>query len=535
MVRAGNKRRFCCSKSPEIKVEIKPEPQIEPQLKIEPQPEPQIIRPQFQPQQESEPKMEPRLEPTTEDRFNSVLKPEPVIQQPQTQVQINQPASQPQPKPQTQFGLQDLRMDQEPMPAKRKSHLALKLAVVLIVLSILGGAGYIVAGQYISLPKISIPWNFNFSTPITSTSDTTIKNMLANLNTVKSLHTTIQGNINVSDSNKNILNKLAVKIDGDSGEAQSSFNVSTELNTPGYSTLSSLGSTDVIYINNAAYFKFTNIDIPSNYYGFNSASISEKWLTIDQNSLEPLYGSSVQTGFPENLILKIKNIISSENVLSNVKKIDEQVVGGQNTYHYSGTIKNEKLKTLTSKIAALLPVDYLIRATGDINIEMWIGKTNYMLYQIKIAETPIDASKFYSNTGVNLTAAFVINNSDFNKTLAIQEPQGAQKMETVLASWLKSKKIKATMSQIESVAQTLLSTKQIYSTLCKAGQLNGYLKMGLQGFANDIISQGGTRPVCFSEAQNYCVSSQLSDGSQFCVGVNGAGKTKCLSTKTVCQ
>jgi len=86
--------------------------------------------------------------------------------------------------------------------------------------------------------------------------------------------------------------------------------------------------------------------------------------------------------------------------------------------------------------------------------------------------------------------------------------------------------------------------------LCKNGFLNGGKPLHGPTFTkavNDIIKQGGRNPICFGGLQDYCVSTQLTDGSWVCTGANGSSKcvgnkclsgvgtTRCISAKTVCK
>jgi hypothetical protein len=95
------------------------------------------------------------------------------------------------------------------------------------------------------------------------------------------------------------------------------------------------------------------------------------------------------------------------------------------------------------------------------------------------------------------------------------------------------------MGQITVLAESLYNVKNNFYSLCNRGLLNGYLATygsELIVLNNDIVSQGGKKPVCLSSEQNYCISTQLIDGSYICVDNTGAmGTTKCISSATVCK
>ena len=107
------------------------QPSVQPQIVEQPKPEvqPQVVA-QVQPQAQPQPQSEIQAE---------------IEKQLQPQVQPQAQAQQPQPQPQPQYQTQ---LAQDVMPLEKKnSHLVLKLAMVLIILAVIGGAGYFVMGQ----------------------------------------------------------------------------------------------------------------------------------------------------------------------------------------------------------------------------------------------------------------------------------------------------------------------------------------------------------------------------------------------------
>jgi hypothetical protein len=253
-------------------------------------------------------------------------------------------------------------------------------------------------------------------------------------------------------------------------------------------------------------------------------------------------------------------------MLSVSKQLGDQVIGGQNTYHYLAIISKEKLEDLADKIITLETqeaansqtqgapagsssslvgnmaqafVKTFGDAIGDTNIEIWIGKNDYMLYQAKLDKV-IDLSKVFPGVNMQLEIKFNVTNSNFGKAITVQAPAAAQKIEDIVLPLLKTQKIKSDMGQIGFPAEELYNANQSYSLLCSRGLLNGYLKdygADLVLLNNDIVSQGGTKPACFSSVQDYCVSTQLADGTYLCIDNKNAivGTTKCVSAQTVCK
>lgn len=534
--------------------QAKPQPQTQPQAKPQPQ-----IQPQAQPQVQSQPQAQA---------------------QPQTQVKNQsqpQAASQPQAQPQPSMAAQ-----QSNMPRMRgKHHPILKALLVLIVIVVIGAVGYSVAGQYYNLPYSDILWNLFSPKP-----ETVISKMMENMKNVKSYRAISQVEIGATDNTtKASQGKLTVNTNNefditDVNNVKSDGNLTINLTAPGSLTSPATVSASMAVIGKVFYFKLDNAVIPDSYTyegetvavpGLDISQFKGKWLKIDQDSLNAIsaveggqtaLGSQVNISQLNNsqLTKQIQDLVSTENVLSFSKQLNSEIVSGQDTYHYLMTVDKEKLKDLISKMLALevqqsgdnttansnlfvqnmtgAVIASFLDSIGGINVEIWVGKSDFMLYQMKVVKA-VDLNKIMGITNWTLNLSFSETNSNFNKPITAQAPANAQKLEDVVLPLLKAQKIKTDMSQIGTTVQTVFTEKKSYSSVCYKGLLNGYLATygkGLVDLNADIIQQGAAKAVCFSGVQDYCISTQLTDGSYLCIDKNNAiGKTKCTSYKTVCQ
>lgn len=421
---------------------------------------------QTEAQSQAQPQPEPEVKPAEQPEPEPAVQPQPEVQ-PQPQVQTQQP-------------------EQSNMPRARALHLVGKLLMVLIIVVVLGGAGYFAAGQYINLPfitKLGFLQNLFGPSP-----ETVVKNMSSAMKNVKSFHTATQVDVSNTPAGK-----LSFNVNGESDVAiPASPKASFKL------VFNGMANVSIIVAGNAAYVELNS----GSYPGLDASKITGKWFKFDQASINALSSANISLDF----VQKIQAFPSSVKTFSFVKKFPDETKSGQNTYHYLLTASNTIF--------------------GDINMDVWIGKKNYMPYEVKLDKTI---------NGADIKLDMV--NSNFNIPItAIAEPTNSQKIEDIILPLLKTQKIKSDMGLVNSVAGTLFSTTKSYATFCKAGLLNGYLKMGLLGFSNDMVSQGATKPVCFADAQNYCVSTQLPDGSYVSIDNNGnCQKTKCVSSKTTCK
>jgi len=530
--------------------------QVQPQVSVQPKSQQQ---PEFQERPQQQTQQQPK---------ETQISGRPEIR---TQAQpVNQPESHPvQPQAQPQYKPQSPAMNMQPQhettPAK-KSHLGLKLLMVLIILVVLGGVGYFVAGQYINLL-----WN-----PFAPSPETVVSKMFANMANINSSQTKTQIEVGVTDSNGEPQGKLSIGLNGgsdlaDASNAKVNMTLTTDFSLPGSVGDVASANVDVVGLGSTLYFKLSNVSVPSDYSSldFDLSQMSGKWFKLDQDSINILsqasssnvpsidasqIGSSVAVN-------KIRNILSTENLFSNYQQLSDEVGApsglDQATYHYLATVSKDKLYDLLNKIiASAMPaesqdgssplaqnmagafVKTFTDAVGDINVEMWIGKKDYLLYQVKINKA-VDLNKISQGINMKVVINFSEVNSDFNKPALIQEPKDAQKVEDILLPIIKMQGISSDIGQIGFIAQSVFDADQSYSSLCTRGLLNGYLAdygESLITLNNDIVDRGASKPACFAGVQDYCVSTQLSGVDYLCVGSGGvSGKTKCVSSTTACK
>ncbi|MCX6723197.1 MAG: hypothetical protein NT094_04015 [Candidatus Staskawiczbacteria bacterium] len=591
------------------------QPQEQPQPQVATQPEPQLmIQPEIQQQ--------PNTQPPAQALSNDLLKAEEQQQdiklqsadlstvgaqpqsqpeaQPEIQLQpINQPQEQPQEvKPQVMNQPQIVsqpeaqykpQFAQTNMPRMRGGFLPafLKILIILIIVIAICGVGYITAGQYYNLPYSNSLFNlFKQEDP-----QTVISNMLKNMKDVKSSHTIMQLEVNAinngTSQGKLVLNTNSETDITDVKNTKSGGNFTINLTTPGSTSPMVSGTVSLAVIGSTYYIKIGNdIVIPAAYLSssspeFDISKIKGKWLEINEDSIKTLSqanGGEIvipdisQTSNSE-LIKKMQDLIVSENIFSVSKKLNDETISGQDTYHYLVIISKDKLTNLLNKIIAesfkaqnnvtgetsgsnSILMENMVQAfvktftdsVGDINIETWIGKKDYMLYQVKLDKN-IDVNKILGNIGAGASVdssmqnmqigiKFSMTNSNFNKPITVQVPTGAQKIEELVLPLIKIQNINNDIKQIGNNAEYAFFANKSYSSLCSRGLLNGYLKTygtDLIRLNGDIVKQGAKKPICFSNVNNYCISTQLIDGSYSCIDKNGrVGTVKCVSAQTVC-
>jgi hypothetical protein len=530
-------------------IERNPEPEVKPQEVIQPVVEIQPViveKPQPEPALMPEPIMQPREEA-----------------QPETRIKIERPVQSIQPQ-------YSMGATQDNMPRmKSKSHGILKVLIVLIILIVVGGAGYMVAGQYINL------WN-----PFSQSPEQVISKMMSNMATVKSYHSVMNVDVGSIDSSKNTsqgkltINTTSDTDSTDSANLKANGGVKISLVVPGFDSPIVSLNMDTTLIGTTSYLRLSNIVLPPEvtYPGLSIPQLDGKWFQIDENTYKVLSqaesesitattsATTITQADSLALAKKVQDLVASEKIFADAKKMNDEVVDGQNTYHYSVTIGKDKIKSLINKIMDLglqeaakvetkdasntmvqdivkSVVGSAVDSIGDITTELWIGKNDYMLYQYKFDKS-IDLNKVLG-TATIFNIKVVGNNSNFNTPVVITTPEGAQKIEEIVLPLLKVQKVNSKLTQIGSDAQSLFSDTASYSSLCNRGLVNGYLAnygTDLVTMHTDIVNLGAAKPACYSSVKSYCVSTKLVDGTYICVDSAGAnGTTQCVSADTVCK
>ncbi|MCX6720976.1 MAG: hypothetical protein NTW11_04185 [Candidatus Staskawiczbacteria bacterium] len=484
------------------------------------------------------------------DAFASLVKPaeSKPVEQPVSIVQ--EPKSQPQSQPQVQ---PQPVIVEKPQPAVQ-TMTVIKILMVLIIIIVLGGLGVFVGAKYINLP-----WN-----PFWPNPTTVVNNMMTNMKNVKSSHMAVQGEINASINNVSQGN-LSFNISGegdktDINNIKSNAAISVNVTAPSFPGGNISVKMDTVILGETLYFKINSLTAPSDfvYPGLDISKITNIWFKFDHESLEVLTEEpNGQSNLPDmsqinnsELTRKFQDLLLTENMFSISKQLGDETVSGQGTYHYLATISKDKLKdflnrAITAQTTADTTIDPLVTsiatsmvgtvtdAIGDVNFEMWVGKSDYLLYGLKIDKT-IDLSKVYAGLpaiGLKINET----NNNFNKPITVKAPENAQKIESLFLPLTKNQAVSSDLLDIQTIASSLSPN---YSSLCTKGLLNGYLPTygsQLVSLHADIIKQGAGKPSCYASTSNFCVSTQLPDGSYLCTGNNGAGDIKCTSSATRCE
>jgi len=439
----------------------------------------------------------------------------------------------------------------------KKQHRSPKVFVfliILITLIIIGGAGLFFAS-----PFLNLSWNFFRPTP-----ETVILKAWNNLKITNSesfnSELLLSGNI-LNDDKESKSFDFTLKSIGESDIANELSLI--KMSVSGYIIDNkaplkydfSLSGEERL-IKKDIYFKLTDINIgelENSLMMFGIAGIEEieeKWIKI-----ETVNQSNTGQDF-KDATDKIVKILLDRKAYDITELEDNSGVEGKE-YHYRISLNREKLINASPEIYSVLKdyfskysnlqndvsledfqkfINNILDKTGEVSIDLFIGKKDNFFHKI-LFEKNLDMSKFsdkYSDDSI-IKIGYKIESTNINNPVQVSAPDEYENWEDILLSF----KIKSNIISLYSTAEQICSKNKSCYSFCRNGLLNGYQSTygkSLININNTIISQGGTRPICFSNIKNYCISTQLKDGSWLCVSKNGQlGNTKCLSAETVCQ
>ncbi len=492
------------------------------------------------------------------EAFSAIIQPQPqIIAQPQPQPQYQPQASpQAQPEPDTKVEIrqqpqqaQQPQYQAQPMASKKKSHWVLKLFIVLFILVALLGGGYYVASQYYGFSIVNYMGGDN--------PETVLKKMSNNMKAAKTYNMAAKLSAEMSGSEMEGVSSLSMNVEGgvdfsNASNPKEDLTIAFDaLNTSGDSSSADIS---VISVDKALYVKTDNVSLPEEMSkDINLSQITEKWLKIDQDTASYLSSIGYQNVNYQNVFEGAFSASGFEKYLAedmftfNSVLADESI-NGEDSYHYSLKISKDKIESLLNESFAssggynnadtqnMAPM--IAEVIGDINVETWIGKKDYMLYKYQIDKT-INLSDVISFLSGSLKLKIERTNSGFNEPQDITAPSDWVKAEEALEPLLKPYIIKSDMSYLWQISQMIFYEKEGYTSLCSKGWLNGSEEMYGQDLINinaDIKNQGASHPICFSSAEDFCISTQLSDKTYMCIDKNGnLGTVRCSSYSTVCR
>lgn len=517
-----------------------------------PEAQPQIQQQQPQPQtQPAQPQIQPQI---TQQR--------PQVRTAQPQSAKTQPQSQY--KPQYQPSQTMLKTTRSPRPILS---LLMPLSLLFILIVTIGG------GVYVLYSGIYNPsWN-----PFKSNNFEIISKAWENIQSVKSGNFNIEIALSGVDlSNSKIIEPLSFnanfKVTGrsdntDTNNPMSHINITSNASAPGeQNKFDFTFSIESILANNNFYLKLNGaqIDAPQfSYLPLPTDTITDKWTNKWMKfNLSEIQGQVMMTqtiGENQKQAQKMLNdmwAIAINKKVFDIKQIKDNDSKASQEYHYSLSVNRKNLNSALPEIHKVLLnynnqipnqaefeiiINKIFDSLGQFSIDVYIGKDDLFFHKIQFNNT-IDINKFDVESMGKIILSMTISYTNINQPVQIIEPENYQNSDDFLADILTDNFVPAEISEnmgnIMGASQIIFDEKQSYADLCYKKLLNGYQETfgeELINWNNAIVATGATKPTCYANVENYCVSTQLAENGFICIGPNSVGLTECESDATICK
>lgn len=423
--------------------------------------------------------------------------------------------------------------------------------------------------------------------PFRPSPEKVLENMITKMQEVKTSHGKVVFEMSASDTNSKQGAKVSATIEGD-GDSTDNINPKGNVDfkisviPSGTATaflpsnLSVKGKIVSTGKDNTMYFKLDEFNL-SSILGEDGAIFDEvkgQWLKINNDIIKNLGGEigdiDVTQAANQELTKKIQDEFLKSGLFEVSNQLSDETVQGKPAYHYVVKIGKDKLVSLISDLAKSQLDEELkkqeaagevggeavmamaqgmmkgmltefMNKIGDLEADLYIGKNDYLLYVVNF-EKSFDLSKIDKAMNAQISIKINTENSEFGKTVSISEPKESISIDEILKPFIEAQKemmkmeqVGMDMNEIISLGDSIFESDKTYYSICSKGLLNGSQK--LQGaklleLNNDIVSQGGEKPKCFSAAKSYCVSTKFS-GTGICVDSTGGfvEGVECTSAK----
>jgi hypothetical protein len=468
-----------------------------------------------------------------------------------------------------------------PTPSRKKSNVFL-IGILVIVLAILG------VGITLATRLWDPLWN-----PFRPEPEEVIEKMSTEMGGLKTIHSRTKIDMSSREEAKEVF-KLSLdftndldKTDSQNPKSAGEFYLNFEAEEIGIA-FGGEGKT----IGKDFYLKLTIVpSIPESPINVNQ--LKDQWIKIDEESIRNLLESSgapIDTSEIEKAKEKQKEILQRFQTLIKGKKLyivkkefPDEKIGNLKTYHYLVALNKEEIKKLIPELlkelikTGIFPqpptetewqefekefpkkFDEFFAKIGDIEGEIWIGKKDLYLYEIK-GEKEIDLSKFEEGAKGKITAKLDTDFSNFNQPLKIETPTEFKTLEEIFVlsriisesllesqSKAKDARIMADISQARTIAEMIYDDNNSYEDLCSEPPVSVFNKKApnygtiLKTIEEDIkIQQGGFVLLdCLDSTTSYCIQVRLNspDKEEYCIDSAGIAKfidknQKCIGAGT---
>ncbi len=280
------------------------------------------------------------------------------------------------------------------------------------------------------------------------------------------------------------------------------------------------------------------------------SSFENKWISFAlengpndiANPMNPMASLGIDpkvfNGLTEEQKSKFVEITKNANFIKNVKKLSNEDINSESTYHLTFDLDVDGIKTYVLNVedymktisATSLPVtfskedlDSLFSSFKLSGSEVWISRKDSLPRKLVINLSISDSEK-PENGEVAINS--VTNFSNWNQSIPVVAPNESQTIEEIFVQFevmAKDAEIKSRISAIQPNAIVYFennpSKKNTYKGLCLSKPVKDFLTevKNISGEKSDIY--------CLDSKSKFVITSQLSDSTYFCIDSTGLPKT----------
>lgn len=333
-------------------------------------------------------------------------------------------------------------------PSKGPLRLIIKIVVGVVVILMVGIG--VALGTRIWDPL----WN-----PFRPEPEEVMEKMATKMKELKTIHSEVKIEFKMIDEKLKQGMQISVSLNSDSDvtdpkNSKEAVNFSFEMTNLKAENLLLGGENRIT--GDTSYLKLDTIEISSEFvpllmmFGIDLSKIQGQWIKLDKEVLESLTGRAsgpeVSEEEQEKLREKLLRLFKEKKVYYVKEELPDQKIEGKKAYHYVLALDREKIKEVIPELFKIttesskeeIPVgefgtafmaggiaesiDRFLEKIGGIDIEVWIGKKDGLLYKAKL-EKEIDASKIEKGAKGKMIIKVNVEFSNFNEPTTIEAPK----------------------------------------------------------------------------------------------------------------
>ena len=405
-----------------------------------------------------------------------------------------------------------------------------------------------------------------------------IEMMLKKMDDLKTYHSEMSLGLKGSDNSGNFV-QHTVNIIGDSDTTDSKspkkavdFNLNLQIKTKlenANFNLNFVLADRVKKIGNDFYLKIDKAVVPSqmdcNKEGeqllewFGLLMLKNRWFKVDKNQLEwaanKVVGKKIKEielseEKEEEIEKQIKDLLKEKENYE-IKEMPVEKINKKEAYHYILSLNNkgiekaillfDVIKGNNLESAALANcveqeefnevVDKIFKEGNKLNIEIWVGKEDYLLYRVKFEKKMLAGS--ISDEGADdgkIAINFDLRMSKFNKPVKIEVPENLSDLRSIVYGIENERKQRESRTRdyiIKSDLSELRMTAELYS-MNHNNFYSGFCNSADAGRLKSEINKNGKIVVCNDSKYEWAACSPLynTEEKNFCVDSTGVAKVE---------